>query len=263
MANPPPKPPGPDNNRPPQGKLTRSNQHRQPPPDPPLSPFQQLLAAMDEHSRLQLLQAIQIFQVDTSDSFMMILLSQATIAQALVEAPAKINAAMQEALREGVALMDHYAQKSGELNVQEHAAAMAKGAARLFERRQSQQEMSGLAPLAIPMLSFCSVLLVATGTVGGWVFSQYQRSPIVTDKPIHLTQHQVDDLRWMSTEQGQLAKNLVTWNDGQIVACQKNQTALFQSGDITVTGYGKVKSGACMLWVVPPGSRQFEPEDKK
>jgi hypothetical protein len=30
-----------------------------------------------------------------------------------------------------------------------------------------------------------------------------------------------------------------------------------------VAGYGKVKSGACMLWVVPPGSRQFEPEGKK
>jgi hypothetical protein len=193
----------------------------------------------------------------------MIMLSHATIAQALVEAPAKIKAAMEEALIEGVATMNVYAQKSGELNVQEYAVAVAKSAARLFDRTQSRQEMSGLAPLAIPMLSVSSVLLVIAGGVGGWVVSQYQRSPIVTDKPVHLTQRQVDNLRWAETEQGQLAKDIVTWNDGQIVACQKNQTALFQSGDITVAGYGKVRSGACMLWVVPPGSRQFEPEGKK
>jgi hypothetical protein len=193
----------------------------------------------------------------------MIMLSHATIAQAIVDAPGKIKAAMLEALREGLAMIDQYLQKASELAVQQLMAEIAKSVARLVERNQSRQEMSGLAPLAIPMLSVCSILLVATGGVGGWVVSQYQRSPIVTDKPVHLTQRQVENLRWAETEQGQLAKNIVTWNDGQIVACQKNQTALFQSGDITVAGYGKVRSGACMLWVVPPGSRQFEPEGKK
>jgi hypothetical protein len=241
----------------------RTNQSRQRSSEPPLTPFQQLLAAMDEHSRLNLLQAIQTLEVDTNDSFMVILLSHATIAQAIVDAPGKIKAAMLEALREGLAMIDHYLQKASELAVQQLRAEIAKSVARLLEDNQSRQEMSGLAPLAIPMLSVCSILLVAAGSVGGWVVSQYQRSPIVTDKPIHLTQRHADNLRWAETEQGQLAKDIVTWNDGQIVACQKNQTALFQSGDITVAGYGKVRSGACMLWVVPPGSRQFEPEGKK
>jgi hypothetical protein len=255
MANHPSKPLGSNSNSDPGGKLAKSTL--------PIDPFQQILAEMDEPSRLQLLRAVQICNANPKDPFMVILLSHATIAQAIVDAPGKIKAAMLEALREGLAMIDHYLQKASELAVQQLRAEIAKSVARLVEDNQSRQEMSGLAPLAIPMLSVCSILLVAAGSVGGWVVSQYQRSPIVTDRPMQLTQRQVDNLRWAETEQGQLAKDIVTWNDGQIIACQKNQTALFQSGDIIVAGYGKVKSGACMLWVVPPSSRQFEPEGKK
>jgi hypothetical protein len=103
---------------------------------------------MDEHSRLNLLQAIQTLEVDTNDSFMVILLSHATIAQAIVDAPGKIKAAMLEALREGLAMIDHYLQKASELAVQQLRAEIAKSVARLLEDNQSRQEMSGLAPLA-------------------------------------------------------------------------------------------------------------------
>ncbi len=65
-------------------------------------PFQQLLAAMDQHSQTQLLQALQVFQVDMQDSHMMMLFSHAAIAQALTEAPDKIKAAIREVFQDGL-----------------------------------------------------------------------------------------------------------------------------------------------------------------
>jgi hypothetical protein len=246
----------------PQAKPSNSSPGQLVPPSlipPNKTHFERLLDVLDDHARLQLLEAIRVYQLETKDPFFVVMLAQVTISKALLEAPVKIRDAMLEASQQAQVIIDRLVQKLTAQAVKDVEREIAKSVNRLMATR----EMSGAEPWTIPVLSVCSVLLVASGSVGGWAFSQMQRSPIVPGKPMQLTERQVDGLRWLDTAQGQLAREVVIWNDGQIVACQANQTDLFRSGDITVPGYGKVRSGACLLWVVPPNARQFEPEGKK
>ncbi|MBE9032410.1 hypothetical protein IQ266_21970 [filamentous cyanobacterium LEGE 11480] len=226
-------------------------------PIPPKTPFEQILAMLDDSAKLQLLRAMQAYHVDPDDGFSVILLSHATVAQSLLDAPAKIKAGVDQIFRQHLAAIDRYLSRVQEVTVKQTEASIAQSVARINQVYTQRQEMSGRAALAIPMLSIASVALVGFGAAGGWVFNQAQQSPIVPGK-VSLTQRQVDDLRWLATSEAQLAKNLVKWNEGQIAACQKNQVALLDEGQVVVAGYGKVKSGACVLWVVPSDIRRFE-----
>jgi hypothetical protein len=245
----------------PQAKSSNSSPGQLVPPasiPPNKTHFERLLDVLDDHARLQLLEAIRIYQLETKDPFFVVMLAQVTISKALLEAPIKIRDAMLEASQQAQVIIDRLVQKLTAQAVKDVEREIAKSVHRLIATR----ELSGAEPWTIPILAGCSVLLVAAGGMGGWAFSQMQRSPIVPGKPVQLTERQVDGLRWLDTAQGQLARDVVIWNDGQIVACQTNQTDLFKSSDITVPGYGTVRSGACVLWVVPPNARQFEPEGK-
>jgi hypothetical protein len=224
----------------------------------PQTLFDQILAMLDGSAKAQLLHALQVYKVDPNDGYMVILLSHATIAQALLDAPDRIKEGIDVIFRQHLAAIDRYLQEVKTTAKQEMETAIAQGVARTSKSYIEAQEMSGLAPLAVPILAVCSVLLVAMGAVGGWAFSQRQRSPIAAGN-VSLTEEQAANFRWLETDEGQLAKDIVLWNDGQIVACQKKQVELFKEGQVVIPGYGKVTSGACVLWVVPPGARTFKP----
>jgi hypothetical protein len=65
----------------------------------PQTPFDQILAMLDDSARAQLLHALQVYKVDPNDGYMVILLSHATIAQSLLDAPDRIKGGIDTILR--------------------------------------------------------------------------------------------------------------------------------------------------------------------
>ncbi len=239
------------------GKLVKIAASNTPPPSEyPTRPLQRLMAMLTEAERIHFLQTLQDSGVEPNDPYLNILASHATIAQALVDAPDKVTNAVDELSRKTLVAIDRYLTQVKEAAVKEQEAAIATSVSRLLKLSQDRQEFVSWLPIALP-LSGTVISLLVVGVAAGWLLAQFQRSPIVVGQPVHLNQAQVDGLHWLDSDEGKLARDIMIWNNGQIAACQNHQVALFQSGDVVVPGYGKVRSGACVLWVVPPGSRSF------
>jgi hypothetical protein len=74
-----------------------------------------------------------------------------------------------------------------------------------------------------------------------------------------LTVTEVEDLRWLKSADGKLAKNLIRWNSGMLenLNCLEDVERL----NVTLEVQGKkAESGFCLLWVVPSQDRKFTSE---
>jgi hypothetical protein len=237
------------------GKLVRAAAPSSLPPAPE-TPLQKLIAQLSEAERIHFLQVLQSSGIDPADPYLNILASHAVIAESITVAPDKIAAVIQEMSGTMLASADRYLAQAKDAAIKQNEAAIAQSVARLLKAAKDQQAFTSWVPIVLP-LAIVVVSLLILGVSAGYLFALFQRGPIVPGASVKLTQAEVKALEYWRSEEGQLAENLVKWNDGQIAACQKNQVALFKSGEVVVPGYGKVQTGACVLWVVPPESRSF------
>ncbi|MFM2432866.1 MAG: hypothetical protein RLZZ511_4080 [Cyanobacteriota bacterium] len=228
-----------------------------PPPPAPGTPLQKLIAQLSEAERIKFLQILQASGVDPADPYLNILASHAVIAESITTAPDKIATVINELSGTMLAQADRYLAQAKDAALKQTEAAIAQSVARLIKRSKDQQAFTSWLPIVLP-LSIAVVSLLTIGVGSGYLFALFQRGPIAPGESVKLTQAEVAALKYWRSEEGQLAENIVKWNAGQIVACQKAQVELFKPGEeVVISGYGKVQSGACVLWVVPPSSRRF------
>ncbi len=112
-----------------------------------------------------------------------------------------------------------------------------------------------LTPVAIVAL-----MLFGLGGLTGWTFHKAAMGELDPAGRRQLSLEQWESLRWAVSQEGQLAHNLIEWNQPNLSECIAGQGVGNES--LAVTGYEKrlIKYGNCALWVVPPGKRQFGPK---
>jgi|GEM_PF-5917315 len=103
------------------------------------------------------------------------------------------------------------------------------------------------------MVASCSILISASlGFFGGRVFDN---TPVANSWRTDKNAREQLLLDWAKSEKGQLAKNIVEWNeDLASQRCQQKVRSLNVSFRI---GSGRITSGFCVLFVAPPEERTF------
>jgi hypothetical protein len=249
-------------------ELVKATPPAAPPSEDPLQKvIQRIIAGLSQTDKLIFLQALQKSGIERNDPYLEVLASHAAISQSLLELPGQLKHLVNELFRDKLAETDLYLQRVRETAIQEtqrviaqatkvQEAAISKSVSRLIATKRNQKAVESLSLLAWP-LALTIIFLITIGMSTGWLLAHQQRSPLVTDKTIRLTQAQWEGLSFLESDEGKLARDIARWNQGQIVACQKKQVDLFKTSNIIFPGYGKPESGVCVVWVVPPESRTF------
>ena len=226
----------------------------------PSIPFQQLLATLDSKAQAQLLKAVYLYSMDTEDPYFIVLLSHATIAQALVDVPNQMKTAWEEQGTIQIAKIDRHLEQVKETSVKIQDASIAQSVARLLQHSRSQEELVSWQRVALPTcLMVLSVMACSIGT-GWFLANQFQPkpSPIAPGAAVKLTEQQVQDLKLAATPEGRFALNIAYYNPGKVQDCLNSQSEVLKAA-IEVPTLGKVEYGACLLWVVPTEQRKFVP----
>ena len=226
----------------------------------PALPFQKLLASLDPKAQAQLLKAVYAYGMDTSDPYFVVLLSHATIAQAIIDSPEVMRKIGEEQRNLQMATVDCHLDKVKESAAKTVESSIAQSVARLLQHRLSQEELVSWQRVALP--TCLTVLGVMTCSIAtGWFLArqfQIPPSPIASGAAVKLTEQQVQDLKLASTPEGRFALNIVAYNPGKVQDCLSSQAEVLKA-TIQVPTLGKVEYGACLLWVVPTEQRKFVP----
>ena len=237
----------------------RNSQLIQAIPNPSI-PFQQLLATLDSKAQAQLLKAVYLYSLDTSDPYFIVLLSHATIAQALVDVPNQMKNAWEEQGNIQMVKIDRHLEQVKDASLKSQEASIAKSVTRLLEHARSQQELASWQRVALPTCMMLLSLMASSMAAGAFLAKQFQPqpSPIAPGVAVKLTEKQVHDLKLAATPEGQFALNIATYNPGKVQDCLSSQSEVLKAA-IEVPTLGKVEYGACLLWVVPTEQRKFVP----
>ena len=103
-----------------------------------------------------------------------------------------------------------------------------------------------------------NILLTTLGIGGliGWMSLLWSEGGCAPGEAVHLTQEQAEALRWATSAEGKLARNLMKWNADSLsnLECKKDVQRL----GVTLEVAGRAStSGFCTVWVEPPEQRKF------
>ena len=226
----------------------------------PALPFQKLLASLDPKAQAQLLKAIYAYGLDTSDPYFIVLLSHATIAQAIIDSPEVMRKIGEEQRNLHMAIVDSHLDKLKESAAKTLESSIAQSVARLLQHSRSQEELASWQRVALPTCIVILSLMASSMAAGSFLTKQFQPlpSPIALGAAVKLTEQQVQDLKLAATPEGRFALNIATYNPGKVQDCLSSQSEVLKAA-IEVPTLGKVEYGACLLWVVPTEQRKFVP----
>lgn len=142
---------------------------------------------------------------------------------------------------------------------QKHLAAVEAQANTLIENAGTKLRGKYLKELVTPVV-IAALMLFSLGGLTGWTFHKAAMGELDPAGPRQLSLEQWESLQWAASKDGQLAHNLIEWNQPNLNECLAGQGTGNKS--LRLTGYeGRpIKYGICALWVVPPGKRKFGPE---
>jgi hypothetical protein len=121
-----------------------------------------------------------------------------------------------------------------------------------------QTELRRVATSARSLVVAAGILLttLGIGALMGWMGVLWSQGGFAPGKPVHLTQEQAEALRWATSAEGKLARNLMKWNSDSLtnLECKKDIRRL----GVTLEIAGRpATSGFCTVWVEPPDQRRF------
>lgn len=139
---------------------------------------------------------------------------------------------------------------------QKHLAAVEDQANTLIENAGTKLRGKYLKELMTPVVIAAAVVF-GIGGLTGWTFHKAAMGELDPAGPRQLSLEQWQSLQWAVSQEGQLAHNLIEWNQPNLSECIAGQGVGNES--LGVSGYEErpIKYGNCALWVVPPGKRQF------
>lgn len=122
-----------------------------------------------------------------------------------------------------------------------------------------QTQLTKVATSAYSLVPAAGILLVmlGVGALMGWMGWLWFQGGFAPGKPVHLTQEQAEALRWATSAEGKLARNLMRWNADSLtnLECKKEVQRL----RVTLEVAGRpATEGFCTIWVQPPDKRKFK-----
>jgi len=94
------------------------------------------------------------------------------------------------------------------------------------------------------------------GALMGWMGLLWSQGGFAPGEAVHLTQEQAEALRWATSGEEKLARNLMKWNSDSLtdLECKKDVRRL----GVTLEVAGRpATSGFCTIWVESPEHRKF------
>jgi len=142
---------------------------------------------------------------------------------------------------------------------QKHLIAVADQANTLIETAGEKLKSKHLQEL-ITMVVAAAIAFTSLGGIMGWTFHRLAMGELDPAGSRQLSLGQWESLQWAVSKEGQLARNLIRWNETNLYEYRAGQG--IGNEDLRITGYEDrlVKYGVCALWVVPPEKRRFGPK---
>ncbi|MEG3973068.1 hypothetical protein QT970_00390 [Microcoleus sp. herbarium8] len=121
-----------------------------------------------------------------------------------------------------------------------------------------QTELRRVATSAGSLVVAAGILLttLGIGALMGWMALLWSQGGFAPGKAVHLTQEQAEALRWATSAEGKLARNLMKWNSDSLsnLECKKDVKRL----GVTLEVAGRpATEGFCTIWVESPEQRKF------
>ncbi len=117
----------------------------------------------------------------------------------------------------------------------------------LNDKRKISPEIMGLITAGTT-----AVISLVIGFSAGWSFD---RAVLAKDNLTRLSSTEQIDLKWLQSKEGQLARNILAWNED---LADKSCASKVRDLNVTIAyGAAKAVSGYCWVWIEPPSHRRF------
>lgn len=140
-----------------------------------------------------------------------------------------------------------------------HLVSVSREATTLIEFAGTQLRGKYLRELVKPMV-IGALIFTGLGGIVGWMSHRSAMGVLDPAGPRQLSLEQWESLEWAVSKEGQLARNLIEWNEQNIEECRAGRGTGNESLELTGYEGRPIKYGICALWVVPPGKRKFGPK---
>ncbi len=184
--------------------------------------------------------------LSTSDPLFLIMLATGQLQVLLEDKPNEFDRLFQ---RWSEAIYDHL-EKAKRTAVSGQEVEIRKMVDRLIEHCESK-ERSRLRVM-LPAMGLL-VTAIAFGVLAGLSVPLWLAGGYVSGKPRLLTVAEVENLRWVKSSQGKLARNIFTWNSDSLSNLNCTNSSEQRAVVAREKGQGAVrKSDYCLLRVKPP-----------
>ncbi|WP_019488091.1 DUF6753 family protein [Kamptonema formosum] len=122
-----------------------------------------------------------------------------------------------------------------------------------------QTELRRVATSAGSLVVAAGILLttLGIGALMGWMGLLWSQGGFAPGEAVHLTQEQAEALRWATSAEGKLARNLMKWNSGKLIDKSCTQDVALEGSSVIFDGR-RTSYGFCLVWIEPPEKRKFK-----
>lgn len=216
-----------------------------------VSKLDSLLEGQEPDFAARVLRIVRETGLRPNDPLFTILISTSTLKLLLQDAPKQLKATFEYLQQEMFSSLSAYEAAAAKGTEKRIATAVDK----LIEKTQvSKARLTMQTALPVGLMFLATLGL---GVLGGMAFSRWQGNQLAQDPhgPRQLTLEEANALDWAMSNEGQLAKKIMDWNDNLVNrGCEKEIEEL---GITYRLGNKQAVSGFCTIWVAPSGDRRF------
>ncbi|MGP1373389.1 MAG: DUF6753 family protein [Almyronema sp.] len=213
--------------------------------------FDALLEGVDADTQAKILRITNAFGLKKDDPLFLIALASSSVQALLEETPKQLQHTIEIACQQALDRVDNY-EKAAKRGIERQIAEAVKELIQKAGASKAQVTIKSLIAAGAIAFGFLGL-----GLLGGWGYGQWRQSQVemASGEPRQLTLEEAEALDWATSAEGQLARNIVTWNEDLLGGeCQQQVQEL---GITIQIGSHQAKSGFCLLWTQPPEKREF------
>ncbi|MBE9128030.1 MULTISPECIES: DUF6753 family protein [unclassified Coleofasciculus] len=211
--------------------------------------LEQVLQDKDDTFKARVLQLVVATGIDVNDPVFLLLTATGRLEVMLEDAPKSLE----KLLKAWGSEFWRTVELTESVVVERQKEAIARSAQSLIEqapRLESSNQKHNWSRAAFPIVAI-AIAAILGGFLGGIVSNGN------TSSPTTLNAQDAQLLKWASSNEGKLAKNLVEWNAEYLKNRQCAKDVQNLGVELTV-GEQIAKSGFCVLWVEPPNKREMK-----
>jgi hypothetical protein len=179
-----------------------------------LTLLDQVLQDKNDWEKQKILQWVYKTQTPPNDPLFLIMLALGNQQFLLEQAPKNLNQLFDDQYERFIEIIDRTLKESERAALISQRAAIAAAVSALLKKTDWEQRsriLGAILPAAGILVAAIGVGILLGMTVPLWLQGGY-----AADKPRQLTVAEVEDLRWLKSADGKLAKNLIRWNSGML-----------------------------------------------